>query len=179
MQQIDTEVFETYGMAETCSHIALKRLTGLQQEDCFTALPNIDLSVDERGCLVINASFLSEEISTNDCVELVSWNKFKWLGRFDIVINSGGIKIQPEELEKQIQEILQIPCAVIGKPDVLLGQKLVLILESKTEIDSALIFSQLAPCLDRKLLPKTIICVKKLPLNQSFKIDRIKLKELI
>lgn len=179
LQQLNTEVFETYGMAETCSHVALKRLTGLHPEDYFSALPGVNLSQDERGCLVINPSLVSEKLVTNDCVELVSKNRFKWLGRFDNVINSGGIKIQPEVLEKQIQEILQIPCAVLGKPDTLLGQKLVLILESEEEIDPAVLLSQLALHVDRKLLPKTIFCVKQIPRNQAFKIDRIKLKELV
>ena len=179
LQLVNTAVFETYGMAETCSHIALKKLNGLNSEDCFTALPDINLSIDERACLIINAPFLSTEIRTNDSVELVSKNKFKWLGRFDNVINSGGIKIQPEELEKQIQEILQIPCAIIGIADELLGQKIALILETEKEIDSAHLFSQLVPHINKKFLPKSITYIKKLPRNPSFKIDRIKLKELI
>lgn len=179
LQKVNTEIFETYGMAETCSHIALKRLTGLNHENCFSALPDINLSLDGRDCLIIDAPFLSAEIITNDCVELVSKNKFKWLGRIDNVINSGGIKIQPEELEKQIREILQISCAVIGKPDLLLGQKVVLILESEKEIDSANVIAQLSPHINNKLLPKSIIFLRKLPRNRSFKIDRIKLMSCI
>ncbi len=178
LQQLNTEVFETYGMAETCSHIALKRLTGDYPEDYFSALTGVNFSQDERGCLIINASVYTEKLMTNDCVELISINKFKWLGRFDNVINSGGIKIQREILEKQIQQILQVPCAILGKPDLLLGQKLVLILESEPEIDSTRVILQLAPYIDKKLLPKTIFCIKKIPRNQSFKIDRIKLEEL-
>lgn len=179
LQEVETDVFETYGMAETCSHIALKRLNGKHTEDYFTVLPDIKLSVDERACLNINTPFLSEEIKTNDCVELISKNKFKWLGRFDNVINSGGIKIQAEELEKQIQEILQIPCAISGKPDELLGQKIVLILESNKKIDSIDILKLLTPYFNKRMLPKSIIWIKELPQNPSFKIDRIKLKELI
>ncbi|NQU50952.1 MAG: AMP-binding protein [Bacteroidetes bacterium] len=179
LQRVNTAVFETYGMAETCSHIALKRLTGQNSDDYFSVLPGINISVDERGCLIISTPFISEEIRTNDCVKLLAKNKFKWLGRFDNVINSGGIKIQPEELEKQIQEILQIPCAVIGIADPLLGQKIVLIIESENEIDSSDILKQLALHINKKFLPKSITYIKKLPRNPSFKIDRIKLKELI
>ena len=105
IQHLETQVFETYGMAETCSHVALKQLNGKQPETTFTALPGVRVSTDDRDCLVIEANYLAETIITNDRVEMVSSNQFKWLGRFDNVINSGGIKIQPEILEKQFEEI--------------------------------------------------------------------------
>ena len=177
LQHLETEVFETYGMAETCSHVALKRINGNQPETSFTALPDVQLSTDERDCLVIEASYLPEKIVTNDRVEILSANQFKWLGRFDNVINSGGIKIQPEILEQQFREILGMPCAIIGKPDELLGQKMVLIIETSLLIKKERVLSKLALHFDKKLVPKEIHFLKELPKNESFKIDRNKLIE--
>ncbi len=179
IQKLKTKVFETYGMAETCSHVALKRLNGKQPETTFFALPEIKLSTDDRECLVIEASYLPEKIATNDRVEMVSATQFKWLGRFDNVINSGGIKIQPEILEQQFQEILGLPCAVIGKPDKLLGQKMVLILETSNTFSPQQIIAKLTPHFEKKMLPKEIHCLKEIPRNDSFKIDRKKLYRLI
>ena len=178
LQSVKTKIFETYGMAETCSHIVLKKINGKNPEEYFTALPGIRISHDNRECLEIEAPFLNEKIITNDIVELVSENKFRWIGRFDTIINSGGIKIQPEILEKKITEILQKPCIIIGKPDELLGQKIVLIVETEPE-DPTIILEKLTPFFDKKMLPKTIRFMRELPRNKSFKIDRGELKKII
>jgi O-succinylbenzoic acid--CoA ligase len=179
IQRLETEVYETYGMAETCSHIALKRINGANPQQVFTTLPGIKISKDERDCLMIDVPFLEEKIITNDCVELVSDNKFRWLGRFDNVINSGGLKIQSEILEKKIEEILQKPCVILSEPDEILGQKVVLIVETAEPEDSNQILLKLAPFFDKKLLPKSVKFIKELPRNKSFKIDRVELKGMI
>ena len=178
LQRFETRVFETYGMAETCSHVALKRINGKNPEEYFTTLPGIKISLDNRDCLEIEALFLNEKIITNDIVELVSANKFSWIGRFDTIINSGGIKIQPEILEKKITGILQKPCVILGEPDELLGQKVVLIIETEPE-DPKIILEKLAPFLDKKMLPKTVLFMKSLPRNKSFKVDRAALNRVI
>ena len=91
--------FATYGMTETCSHVALRRLG----TDCFSALPGFRFSTDGRGCLVIRSATLSfGELVTNDLVETACDTSFRWIGRIDNVINSGGLKISPEEIEKKI-----------------------------------------------------------------------------
>ncbi|HPE77760.1 MAG TPA: AMP-binding protein [Draconibacterium sp.] len=177
LQKVKTEVFETYGMAETCSHIALKQINGENPQQVFTTLPGIRISKDERDCLVIDAPFLKEKIITNDCIELVSENKFKWLGRIDNVINSGGIKIQPEMLEKKIEEILQKSCVILSEPDEILGQKLVLVIESEKPENPSQIQEKLAPHFDKKMLPKSVWFLAEFPRNKSFKIDRKMLKE--
>ena len=176
LKHTNTKVFETYGMAETSSHIALRELN---KDKVFTALPGIELLSDKRGCLVIKAPFLPEKITTNDCVKLEG-NQFTWQGRADFTINSGGIKIQPETLEKQIQEILNIPCAVTGKKDSALGNKVVLVIESGKEIDRDEILIKLSEQIPKKQLPKEIVFLKKLPRKtSSYKLDRTKLGELI
>lgn len=176
---VETRVYETYGMAETYSHIAIKRINGEIPETNFTALPGIHISEDKRSCLQIEAPYLGEKVVTNDCVDLLSKNKFRWIGRFDSIINSGGIKIQSETLENQIQKITQIPSAVIGMPDALLTEKVVLVLETDKTIDVAEMLAKLSIEIDKKRLPKSIYAVKAFPRNESFKIDRMKLKELI
>lgn len=179
LKAIKTAVFETYGMAETCSHVALKQINGKFPQSVFTAFPGISLSTDERECLVIDASFLPEKIFTSDRVEMVAQNQFKWLGRIDNLINSGGIKIQPEILEKEIGEILQKPCVILGTPDELLGQKVELIVETSVPDDPKHILAKLAPFIDKKMLPKTIRFLNEFPRNKSFKIDRNLLKGMI
>lgn len=178
LQRVETRVFETYGMAETCSHVALKRINGKNPEEYFTTLRGIKISLNKRDCLEIEAPFLNEKIITNDIVELVSENKFNWIGRFDTIINSGGIKIHPEVLEKKITGILQKPCIILGKPDKLLGQKVVLIIETEPE-DPKIILGKLAPFIDKKILPKNVLLMKSLPRNESFKIDRAALNRVI
>jgi len=179
LQSVETAIFETYGMAETCSHVALKQLNGKFPQTVFTALPGINIATDEKECLVIDASFLPKKICTSDRVEMVAPNQFKWLGRIDNIINSGGIKIQPEILEKEIGGILQKPCVILGKPDELLGQKVVLIVETSVPDDPKHILAKLALFIDKKMLPKTIRFLNEFPRNKSFKIDRNLLKEMI
>ena len=97
LKNISTKVFATYGMTETITHIALKQLNHLEvQPNFYTLLPNVTIYKDQKNCLVINAPKISESIIfTNDVVDLVATNQFEWLGRFDNVINSGGIKLHP------------------------------------------------------------------------------------
>lgn len=177
MQALETKVFESYGMAETCSHVALKRINGKNPEPHFSTLPNVQITSDERDCLIIDAAYLPGKIITNDRVELIARNKFNWLGRIDNVINSGGIKIQAEILEKQIHEILEIPCVISSEPDPVFGQKIMLIVESESEMDENQILEKLALFMNKKMVPKSVRIVKKIPRNKSFKIDRLKLKE--
>lgn len=95
--------FATYGMTETCSHVALRQLGS----EYFTALPGFSFATDSRGCLAIASSTLSfGNLITNDIVDLISPTSFRWIGRFDNVINSGGLKISPEEIEKKIAPLI-------------------------------------------------------------------------
>lgn len=123
-----TSVYETYGMTETISHIALKNISA--GERFFNLLPNISISLDPRGCLVVMAPMLNDaEIITNDMVALISRHEFQWLGRFDTVINSGGIKLNPEVIEEKLKDLVSGRFFIAGIPDALLGQKLILVVE--------------------------------------------------
>ncbi|MVM30514.1 AMP-binding protein [Spirosoma sp. HMF4905] len=140
MQVITAPVYATYGMTETVSHIALRRLNGSDASESFTALTGVDLGTDERGCLHITSAATNfERIQTNDVVELVDPMHFRLVGRADRVINSGGVKIQPEQVEQVIQGVLTTLTSgndnttrrlfVTGLPNERLGQRVVVVYE--------------------------------------------------
>ncbi len=132
-QLLKTRVFETWGMTETASHIAIRPLNGVHKSDCFSALPGVRFSQDERGCLVIQADHLGgEAIATNDVVELLHHRAFRWLGRYDNVINSGSVKIFPELIEQKLAPHLAArQFYITATADEALGQKVVLLIEGE------------------------------------------------
>lgn len=138
LQNMSTQIYETYGMTETCSHIAARPLNlPFTTEDkrtsaSFQTLPEITVSQDSRNCLQIHAPALGiDSISTNDVVNLVSDTEFEWVGRWDNVVNSGGVKLFPEQIEKKLRPVIEGSFMVTGIPDKELGEKLVLIVEGK------------------------------------------------
>lgn len=121
-------LYQTFGMTETTSHIALKNIN----EDHYTTLPGIEISVNQEGCLVIHAPMLlKNDLSTHDMVQMKNARQFIWKGRHDHVINSGGIKIHPEEVEKQYDQIITQPFFLYGVTDKKLGKKMVLFIEGE------------------------------------------------
>ncbi len=131
----DVNAYETYGMTETITHVAIKELTKDVNNKKFVALPDIHFSTDERGCLVIDAPKISKEkVFTNDMVEIINENQFNWLGRFDTIINSGGVKLIPEQIEGKLKKNISSPFFLAGIPDEKLGEKLILILEGEKSI---------------------------------------------
>jgi o-succinylbenzoate---CoA ligase len=131
-ETIPAELFETYGMTETFSHIALRRLDRNEKSDYFTVLNGVEIHQDERDCLVIKAShLLEEEIITNDIVEIKDKNSFRWLGRFDSVINSGGVKIHPEQVEKKLEGIIPTSYFITSISDEYLENKVIVVIESE------------------------------------------------
>ncbi|MCK3684504.1 AMP-binding protein [Maribellus sp. YY47] len=180
LSQLPNAIYATYGMAETSSHVALRRVNGPDKSKFFTAIPGAQFEVDERSCLVIHADYLENPIVTNDLVEFIDSCTFRWLGRFDNLINSGGVKIVPEELEALLSKITGLSGAFIGIPDAKLGSRLVLVLEKKdkTAAQSG-ILEELKGTLPKHHLPKEIFFVEELPRNASFKLDRNKIRSLV
>jgi O-succinylbenzoic acid--CoA ligase len=178
LRDMPNEVYATYGMAESCSHVAIRRISGTEQERNYRAMPGVKFSIDDRSCLKINADYLENEILTNDVVDLMDDQTFRWIGRYDNLINSGGVKIVPEEVEAVISKTTGFDCAVIGLPDKKLGEKVVLVLEKGgSEITEQDLYATLQNELPKRLQPKEIIFVEELPRNPSFKVDRYKLKQ--
>lgn len=171
LEGCSTAVYETYGMTETITHIAVRKL----HEEFFRALPNVTLSQDERACLVIDAPLVcTNRIQTNDVVNLLSEVQFKWLGRFDNVINSGGIKLHPELIEGKIGAYLQMPFFVIGFPDGQLGEKLILVAETnRTATEIATILKSVTQ-LGSYEIPRKILTLTYFVRTENGKIRRNK-----
>ena len=165
LAKIPCQIFETYGMTETISHIAAKKVG----EKAFTVLPNVTISYDENNCLVIHAPRISEGvIETNDVVELVNENQFVFLGRIDNIINSGGIKILPEQVEEKLSGKINQRYFISSKEDKELGEKVILVIEGDAfEIDKTLFET-----LDKYEKPKEILFVSKFKETGNGKIIR-------
>lgn len=162
--------YATYGMTETCSHVALRKIG---EEDFFTALPGISFDTDSRGCLVINApGFSFGRITTNDCVALLSPSRFRWLGRADNVINSGGIKVHPEELEQTLAPFLgDRAFFVTSRNSDRWGSEIILCVEGHGFNQDAF-FAGVAKLLPRKLMPKEVVEIDCFKRTSSGKIIR-------
>lgn len=170
-------VFETYGMTETVSHIALKRISS-PVENHFSTLGDITLQTNDNEQLILKGAITNhKELVTNDIVKLISPTTFKWVGRIDNVINSGGVKIQLEEVEKSIEPLLsklglKQRFFIYKKQDEYLGEMIVLYIESTTiNIDRKLKII-LKKNLDKYCRPKEIIYLTKFIETASGKIDK-------
>ena len=165
LSKLPIDVFETYGMTETITHIAAKKIG----DTAFTVLPNVTISYDDRNCLVIHAPKISNEvIVTNDLVELVNENQFVFLGRYDNVVNSGGIKLIPEQIEEKLSNNINNRFFVTGKPDEKLGEKLVLVIEGEKQVIDEAIFENL----DKYEKPKEIVFVNHFKETSNGKVLR-------
>ena len=163
--KLPNEIYETYGMTETITHIAAKRVG----ERAFTVLPNVTVSSNENNCLVVHAKKINPEpIVTNDIVEIVSDTQFVWLGRFDNVINSGGIKLIPEKIEEKLSTHIPRRYFVYGQADDVLGEKVVLYVEGEPITIDEEVFS----VLDKYEKPKNIVFIPKFTVTATGKIVR-------
>ena len=164
------QAFESYGMTETISHIAIKQIG----EKEFTVLPNVSISLDERNCLVIEAFELSKDkIITNDIVEILNESQFILKGRIDNVINSGGVKIFPEEVEEKLAEYISERYFIASRLDEKFGEKVILVVEAKPfEIENNIFLG-----LTKYQIPKEIIFVEKFVETETNKINRKKTLE--
>ncbi|MCH4552619.1 AMP-binding protein [Aestuariibaculum lutulentum] len=172
IQELKTHVFETYGMTETVTHIALKPInhTSVAKPN-FKVLPGVAISQDHRDCLVIEAPKLCQEkIITNDIVKIHSKSEFEWLGRFDNVINSGGVKLFPEQIEAKLQNKIKDRFFIASEPNEVLGEQLILVVESETNDLNSEVFSEL----DKFETPKAVYALKEFVETSSGKIQRKK-----
>jgi len=164
------QVWSTYGMTETLSHIALRRLNGPHASEWYTPLDGVQLSLTVDDCLVIEAPAVYEgQLVTNDRAELCSDGRFRILGRKDNVICSGGIKIQIEEVESVLRNWLQEPFMVTKMPDVKLGEQVVL-LTTSTSIDKVVDLCRAH--LPKYWVPRRVITIKQLPMTETGKPAR-------
>ncbi len=161
-------IYSTYGMTETLSHIALRRVSGPSASSYYQPFSSVDLSLSSENTLIINAPLVAEEILyTNDVARIQSDGSFEILGRKDNIVNSGGIKIQIEEVETILKPYINTPFAMSYVVDSRLGQALVLLSEDAAALH--LDYTMLPPY----KRPKYMFVVKQLPLTGTGKIDRL------
>ncbi|MEG3659139.1 AMP-binding protein [Arenibacter palladensis] len=173
LNKVDTRIFETYGMTETITHIAVKELAKDPEDHNFKTLPDVVLSKDDRDCLVIEAPKVSDAvIVTNDVINLISPTEFQWLGRYDNVINSGGVKLIPEQLESKLSILIKSRFFVAGIPDTYLGQKLILLVEGNEDENQLSQDIKSLYTISKYEIPKEIFSVPQFVETASGKVNR-------
>ncbi|MEO9967871.1 MAG: AMP-binding protein [Reichenbachiella sp.] len=135
LSKIDTDIYQTYGMTETVSHIALMPVKGNFASATFHILDEVLIEQDLNCCLRAKGAVTCDRwIQTNDIIERINENEFLWLGRYDHTINSGGIKIHPEQLEKELENVLgqQLEYIISWEKNERVGMACVLLIENDT-----------------------------------------------
>jgi O-succinylbenzoic acid--CoA ligase len=169
------QVWETYGMTETITHVAVRKID--EEPQVFHALPGVSFSVDDRECLIISDPFIrDQQVVTNDRVELLSNTSFRLLGRMDHVINSGGIKVQPEEIERLIGPNIDGRFCITSIPHETMGQMVVLVVEKGADLDK--LRDGLA-AIENYRRPKKIIELDLIPTSSNGKIDLKAVKDKV
>ena len=172
LKDFPNNIWSTYGMTETLSHIALRRLNGPEASEWYTPFPSVHLSLSDEGCLIIDApEVCPEPLITNDIAEL-STRQFRILGRKDNVICSGGLKIQAEELERQLRPHMSAPFVISKRADEKFGEVVVLITEGSPS-DARIICERILPKYHQ---PKAYLHLDQIPLTETGKIARHKIK---
>ncbi|MCY7358295.1 MAG: AMP-binding protein [Rudanella sp.] len=195
LQPMVAPVYATYGMTETVSHIAIRRLNGSEATNFFTALSGVALDVDERNCLTIRAAASGFQlIQTNDVVEWVDHEEphtqFRIMGRADSIINTGGVKVQPERIERLIMSVLTSVglsprLFVAGRPNERLGQQLVLVVEGDWAVQQAVEVAQeqwsaaIRQEIGPYAVPKALIFAPSFRETPTGKIDRKATMEMV
>ncbi|WP_051203348.1 AMP-binding protein [Hugenholtzia roseola] len=181
------EIYATYGMTETLSHIALRRINGRQADDYFQTLAPTKVALDERDCLVISAPHLDlPHLVTNDLAELRSPTEFRYCGRYDNIINSGGVKIEPEKIERLLEKALialglEAHFVIVGLPDERLGEKVACLWERANAWDEKteqVLKKYLEKHLSKYENPKNFYYLTPFPKTESGKINRLALKQM-
>lgn len=170
LKNIHYTAYQTFGMTETISHVALRKI-GEITETYYTALPSVSFEEKDQQLIIHYPGVLSEALITNDLVELISKKTFKWLGRTDFIINSGGVKINPEEVESKLSNVIKFPFFIAGIPDDRLGSKVILVLESlqKTNLNKEELKQFLSPF----SIPKLVFYCENFERTKSGKTNRI------
>ena len=171
MSALPTAIYSTYGMTETLSHIALRRLNGDTASKHYYPFPTVELSLSAESTLVIKAPLICGEVlQTNDIACIYPDGSFTIAGRKDNVINSGGIKIQAEDMEKRLRPFIPVPFVVTSVPDPRLGQALTLLIAGQVDVRE--LESKLQTVLDAYHRPRHIFMTESIPQTENGKTDR-------
>ena len=182
LKDFPNAIWSTYGMTETLSHIALRRLNGPTASSWYTPFEGVTLSQTEEGCMVIEAPAVHDgKLVTNDIAELstvnsqLSTQQFRILGRKDNVICSGGVKIQMEEVERLLRPHLSIPYMITRAKDERLGEAVVLLMEGGNPDEAKAVCERVLP---RYWQPRRFLSVAHLPLTETGKPARAEAERL-
>ena len=176
LRSFPNAVWSTYGMTETLSHIALRRISGDDASDWYTPFPSVEISQTEDGCLIINApQVCAETLVTNDIVEIAPDGRFRILGRKDNVICSGGIKLQAEEIERELKPYVRVPYIISKRKDEKFGEIVVLLTEGSTE-EAKLICEKYLP---KYHIPKAYVHIDQIPLTETGKPARKQAADIV
>lgn len=176
LRDFPNAIWSTYGMTETLSHIALRRLNGKEASEWYEPFPSVKVRLNEEGCLVIDAPEVCEEtLVTNDIAEIeASGRRFRILGRKDNVICSGGIKIRTEEVERTLKPYLDAPYMISKRPDPKFGEIVVLLTEGDIS-DAREACERILPKYQQ---PKDYFRVDRIPLTETGKPARKEAEKL-
>ena len=175
VQKLEAAIWHTYGMTETMSHIALRKVNSTDRSNFFYPMPGVQLEKNSEDCLVITAPHLGVfNLETNDIVEFQNDGGFRVLGRKDHAVNSGGVKLFPEQIEHKLSNLLSQPFYVGSLPDDNLGERLILYIESEKPEDTE--FQKILSLIKENLtgfeVPKEILFIRKFNRTESGKIIR-------
>lgn len=182
IQWLAQDIYATYGMTETSSHIALRKANGVDRKDFYTMIGDTKFNIDSRNCLVIeNPQLFKGQLTTNDIVEIIDHRSFKWLGRWDNVINSGGIKLVAEEIERKIAHLHGGLMILVGVADKRLGEAAYLVVErtGNTDADKNVLLEGVKSVLGQYAYIADVLYVDKIPETPNGKPDRVMLKQLV
>lgn len=176
IQSFPNVVYSTYGMTETLSHIALRRLNGANRSEYYIPFSSVNLSLSQQGTLIIKAPFAYEnEVVTNDVAEINPDGSFRVLGRIDNVINTGGVKVQIEIVESKLKDYFFFPFVITSISNPKFGEIIVLLTEQELDESNRSILKQV---LSKYEQPKHIWRVNKIPVTDNGKIKREECKRL-
>lgn len=177
LRSFPNNVWSTYGMTETLSHIALRRINGSKASQWYTPFASVEISQTADGCLIIDAPLVHDgRLTTNDRVEMrtdptTGKRQFRVLGRKDNVIDSGGIKIQIEEVEAALMPFLKAPFAITKAADERFGEIVVLMTEAT---DMAEVEEICVNALPKYWRPRRYVHIDKIPMTETGKIKRVR-----
>lgn len=180
LKSCSNEVWSTYGMTETLSHVALRRISGHDASLWYSPLSGVEISVSDDGALVVDAPMLHDgKLFTNDIAEINEEGQFRIIGRRDNVINSGGVKIHIEEVEERIKTVCpSLDFIITSRLDPVFGEVVVALLPKTYGESDVALFKNATETLPAYWRPKTYVYVDSLPYTETGKPNRAMAKSV-
>lgn len=180
IEQLKPAIYLSYGMTETVSHVALRRLNGVDINEDYKILDEVVIGTDARGCLWVRGPMTEHEVvQTNDLVTIKDSRSFTWQGRADSVINSGGVKIQLDKVDRVVEQVMvdlncSNPFFSWYQSDEKLGQKLILIVSANlADFDVGSVIATMSKYLSAYEVPKHVYFAEEFELTASGKVDKM------